>query len=245
MNAFLYASASLAIVLAVYLATGTGLPRTSRRLLAVSMLTIAALNLLTLLQIADPDHPVLLIRPGLVVAFPALLFLHIATAARPEQKLRVLDAINIVGPLAAIGVRMMSNMGPLLDALLVLLHLGYLGLTAWVTRQGASSFSHLGVPLSLLLERWRRLVLAFLLVVLLIDLLIMFEIGDNGNAAPQLWVFGLVGMLLVFGFTYLLVSSLHRTGPLAWASNRFRHHNPDYEALITRLEAELLVSRDF
>ena len=125
MNAFLYASASLAFVLAIYLATGSGMPKTSRRLLAASMLTMVILNLLMLLQISDPDRAILLIRPGLAIAFLALLFLHIATATRKEQRLQAVDAIHIVGPLAVVAVRMAPNSGPILDVLIFLLHFFY------------------------------------------------------------------------------------------------------------------------
>lgn len=245
MNAFLYASASLAFVLAIYLATASGMPKTSRRLLSASMLTMAVLNLLLLLQISDPDRAILLIRPGLAVAFPALLFLHIATIARDKQNLQLIDAIHLVGPLAAIAVRMVPNSGPILDVLIFLLHLFYVGLIAWITRHGARSFANWGTPLSLLLNRWRRLVLLFLTIGILLDTLIVLELGSNTGAFSHPWVFALVGILLVLGFSFLLVTSLHRKGPLAWVSNRYRRHNPEFEALIARLEDELLVDRIF
>jgi AraC-like DNA-binding protein len=245
MNAFLYASASLAFVLAIYLATGSGMPKTSRRLLSASMLTIAVLNLLMLLQISDPDRAILLIKPGLAVAFPALLFLHIATVTRAKQNLQLGDAIHIVGPLAAIALRMAPGSGPTLDVLIFLLHLFYVGLIAWVTRHAASSFANLGTPLSVMLDRWRRLVLLFLTIGILLDILIALEVDNDDGAFSHPWVFALVGILLVLGFSSLLVASLHRKGPLAWVGNRYRQHNPEHGALIARLEDKLLLDRIF
>jgi len=245
MNALLYASASLAIVLAIYLASASSVPKTSRRLLSASMLTSAALNLLVVLQFSGSDNTILLIRPGLAVAFPALLFLHIATAIRTDQKLQLVDAFHILGPLAAIAVRMVPYSGSVLDVLIFLLHLFYLGLIAWVTRDGASSFANLGAPLSLLLDRWRRLVLLFLTVTVLLDILISLELRNNDGVFAHSWVFALAVILLVLGFSSLLVASLHRKGPLSWVSNRHRQPNPEYEALILRLEDELLADRMF
>jgi len=244
MNAFLYASASLAVVLAIYLATSSGLPKKSLRLLAAAVLTIAILNLLSLLQFSNADHPILLLRPGLAAAFPALLFLHIAAAARPGQELVLLDALHVLGPLAAISLRF-AQAGQSLDLFIVGLQLFYLTRIAWVSRRGAGSFENLGAPLSVLFNRWRRLVMSFLMFVILLDLLITFEIGDDVGAVGHQWVFGLTGIVLVLGLSYLLVSSLHRKGPLTWASNRYRTYSPGQESLLERLEAELTGSRAF
>lgn len=245
MNTFLYASASLAIVLAIYLATGTELPTTSRRLLAAAMLTLAVLNLLTLLQISDPKFAFLAIRPGLAVALPALLYLHIETAIRSDQKLRPADAIHIIGPLVAVLVRLMPNPGQLLDVLIILFNLYYLWLIARYSRQGAASFASFGATVSILLDRWRRVVLLFLVLLVAFDIVVMLEIGDTVGASPQPWMFGAVGLVLALSLTYILVTSLHRKGPLMWASSRHRQHNPEHEAVIESLEDRLLSGKAF
>jgi len=245
MNAFLYASASLAVVLAVYLATGTGLPKTSRRLLSAAMLILGLLNLLTLLALGDPGSPVLDLRPALAVALPALLYLHLATAMRVGQALQPTDAIHMIGPLVATAVRLLPAPGQWLDLVIVLPNLCYLGLITREARSGANSFANLGPALASLLDQWRRLVMFFQVFVLYFDMLIMLEIDDAADAAPQPWMFGAAGMLLTLGFSYLLVASLHRKGPLMWASSRQRHLNPEHEALIARLEDTLLTSSAF
>ncbi len=245
MNAFLYVSASLAFVLAIYFATGSGTAKTSRRLLAAAMLTLTVLNLLVLLQISQPGRAILLIKPGLAAAFPALLFLHIATLVRADQRLRAGDVIHLLGPLVAIVVRMVPGSGWALDVLLFVLHLFYVGLIAWVTRRGASSFASLGASLSILLDRWRRLVLLFLGFGILLDSLIALAAGGDEGTFSHPWVFSLVGILLALGFAVLLVTSLHRVGPLAWVGSRSRQYNPGHEALIQRLEDALLKDRKF
>lgn len=245
MDAFLYASASLAFVLAIFLATGSGMMKTSRRLLSASMFTISALNLLTLLQISDPDRAVLLLKPGLAVVFPALLFLHIVTVVRADQNLHLADAIHIIGPLAAIALRLDPGSGPALDMVILVLHLFYIGLIAWVTRRGENSFANLGKQLSVLLDRWRRLILLFLAVGLLLDTWIALQAGNNDGPLSHPWVFALVGILLALGFSFLLITSLHRKGPLIWVDNRHRQYNPEYEDLIKQLEDELHTDRKF
>lgn len=242
MNTFLHASASLAIVLGLYLASSSGSPASSRRLLAAAFLTIAVLNLLTLLQFDIPDHPVLLLRPGLAAALPVLLYLHVALAVRTEQSLKLKDGLHVIGPCIAIAVRLSPESGSLLDGLIVLIHLFYLALIAWNSRPDTHNVAHLGGQLSLLLDRWRRLVMLFLVTVVLIDLLIILSLGDDVSVSPSPWIFGLAGLLLSLGFTYLLVTGMHRKGPLAWVSGRFRPYRPERDLLIESLESELLKS---
>ena len=245
MNAFLYVSAGLATVLAVYLATGAALPRTSRRLLSAGMLTLALLNLLTVLAFGDPQNPVLLARPALAVALPALLYLHLATAMRGRQALQPADGIHIVCPLAVTAVRLMPVPGPWIDLAIVLPNLFYLGLIAWGARSGDDGFTSLRPALGSLLKSWRRLVILFLTVVLSFDILLMFGIGSDDGNSPQPWIFGVAGLLLTLGLTCLLVASLHRTGPLMWASSHQRHQNPEREILIAHLEKQLVASKAF
>lgn len=242
MNIFLHASASLAIVLGLYLASSSGSPASSRRLLAAAFLNIAILNLLTLLQFSTPDHPILLLRPGLAAALPVLLYLHVAVSARVEQSLKLNDVLHLTGPGIAIAFRLLPNLGSLLDGLIVLLNLFYLAMIAWDSRQGARNVAHRGGELSLMLDHWRRLVMLFLVTVILLDLLIIYSMGDDVGVTPSPWVFGLVGLLLALGFTYLLVTGMHRKGPLAWVSSRPRPYGPESDRLIERLESELLIS---
>lgn len=241
MNTLLHASASLAIVLGLYLASGSGPPATSRRLLASAFLTIAALNLLTTLQFNVPAQPLLLLRPGLAVALPALLYLHVAVAGRPGQGLRPSDVLHIIGPCVAIALRQMPNMSGLLDVTIVLMNLFYLGLIGWVSRSTAGTMAHLGRKLTRLLDPWRRLVMLFLVTVIMIDLLIIYAYGIDGGVALSRWVFGLAGLLLTLGFTYLLLTGMHRRGPLAWVSSANRPYDPEADQLIERLESELLL----
>jgi len=242
MNILLHASASLAIVLGLYLASSFGPPASSRRLLAAAFLTIAVLNLLTLLQFNSPSQPILLLRPGLAAALPALLYLHVAVAIRADQRLKLTDVLHLTGPCLAIALRLSADMGGFLDGLIILLNFFYLMLIAWDARRGTRNIAHLGGQLSLLLDRWRRLVMLFLITIILIDLLIIFSMGDEAGVPLSPWVFGLVGLLLSLGFTFLLVTGLHRRGPLSWVSSRFRPYEPESDRLIERLESELLHS---
>jgi len=245
MNAFLYVSASLATVLALYLATAAGLPRISRRLLSAAMLIVALLNLLTLLALEDPGAAVLVARPALAVSLPALLYFHLVCAMRARQTFRPADAIHMIAPLVATAMRVLQAPGQWLDLAILLPSLCYLGLIAWSARRGVASFAHLGPALATLMDRWRHLVLLFLAFLASIDIFIMIEIEQSATAVPQPWVFGAAGVLLTLGFAYLLVASLHRTGPLMWAGSRQRHHNPEHKALIVHLEKQLLASGAF
>jgi len=214
-------------------------------LLSAAMLIVALLNLLTLLALENPQATALVARPALAVALPALLYLHLACVMRDRQALRPADAIHMIAPLAATAMRMLPVPGQWLDLSIVIPNLCYLGLIAWSARRGAASFAHLGTNLAALLDRWRRLVLFFLAFVASFDILIMIEMEKTANAFPQPWIFGAAGVLLTLGFGYLLVASLHRTGPLMWAGNRQRHYNPEHKALIGHLEEQLLASKAF
>ncbi|MDP5069814.1 MAG: hypothetical protein NWQ45_02845 [Congregibacter sp.] len=245
LNAFLYISAGFATVLAAYLATATGLPKTSLRLLSAAMLTLALLNLLTLLGMHNPHSSILMIRPALAVALPALLYLHLACAMRSGQSLRPFDAIHLIGPATATATRILPAPGQWLDLAIVLPNLIYLGLISWEARHRAASFSHLGAGLAALLDRWRLAVGAFLAFAAIFDILVSVALEKTTRASPPPWIFGALGMLLTLGFAYLLVTTLHRKGPLMWAGSRQRQAEPEHEALIAHLEEQLLASRAF
>jgi AraC-like DNA-binding protein len=245
LNAFLYISAGFAAVLAAYLATTTGQPKTSLRLLAAAMLALVSLNLLTLLGMHTPGSPILLIRPALAVALPALLYLHLSCATRREQTLRYADSIHLVGPAIASAMGLTPNPGQWLDLAIVLPNLVYLGLIGWDARQRTASFSHLGAALAALLDRWRLAVAVFLAFVATFDILVSVALKQTERSAPAPWVFGAIGLLLTFVLAYLLVSSLHRKGPLMWAGSRPRKPEPEYETLIKHLEEQMLSSRVF
>jgi AraC-like DNA-binding protein len=241
MNALLYISASLAILLAAYLATGTTLPQTPRRLLAAALLTLALLNLLAILQIDNPNAPLVMLRPMLAMVFPALLFLHVASATREEPKLYRFDTIHVIGPVLGTAIWFSPMRGQIIDLYIILIHVLYLLLIAWVSRHKANSFVALGPQLSVLFDRWRRVVIGFLMISILADSFITLEIGGNAAALAYSWVIVLSSILLVCGLSYLLITSLHRTGPLIWAGMRFRPHSKEQRELIEWLE-EVLVS---
>ena len=245
MNALLYVSASLAIVLAAYLATGTTLPRTPRRLLAAALLTIAALNLLAVLQIDNPIFPFVMLRPALAIVLPALLYLHVVCATRSASKLTLYDMIHGIGPLLGLTIWFSPMRGQIIDLFIVLIHVLYLVLIAWVSRHKAESFAALGSQLSILFDRWRRVVILFLIIAIFSDTFIMLEIGGDSAALAYSWTIVLSSILLVCGLSYLMITSLHRTGPLNWTSMRFRPHSKEQKALIERLEEMLISSRAF
>lgn len=245
MSVLLYISASLAIVLAAYLLTGAALPKAPRRLLAAALLTVAALNLLAVLQIDDPNNQFVMIRPVLAIVLPALLFLHIATATRNGQMLRSRDAFHITGPIVVIALYAFSVSGQIIDPLIVMAYVSYLLMTVWVSRRGASGFAALGAKISILFDRWRRLVIVFLVIDILLDTIIMFEVGGDGGSLDQSSVIALSSILLVGGFSYLLISGLHHSGPLTWAGMTSRQIKPEDEDLIERLEEAMRSNRAF
>jgi AraC-like DNA-binding protein len=245
MNALLYVSASLAIVLAAYLVTGTTLPKAPRRLLAAALLILATLNLLALLQINNPNSPFIMLRPLLAMALPALLYLHVATATRDEQKIYLFDAIHSLAPISGIAIWFSPMRGQIIDRYIVSIHLLYLLLIAWSTRQRASSFEALGSQLSILFDRWRKVVILFLVLAIVSDTFIMFEVGGDVTALAASWAIVLGGIILVSGLSYLLITSLHRTGPLNWAGMRFRPHSKKQRDLIEQLEESLISTRAF
>lgn len=245
MSVLLYISASLAIVLSAYLLTGATLPKAPRRLLAAALSTVAALNMLAVLQMHDPNSQLTVIRPVLAVVLPALLFLHIATATRPAQTLRIRDALHMTGPVAVIALYTSSVSGRIIDPLIVLAYLAYLVMTAWISRHGASGFASLGAKISVLFDRWRRLVIVFLAIDIVLDTVIMLEVGGNGGSLDQSSVIALSSALLIGGFSYLLVSGLHQSGPLTWAGMTVRQVKPENQDLIERLEEAMLSDRAF
>jgi AraC-like DNA-binding protein len=245
MNTLLYISSSLAFLLALYLLTGNALPKSPRRLLAAALLTVAALNLLAVLKIVDPGNPFVVVRPVLAIALPAILFLHIATAMRQEQRMYARDAVHIAGPAAVVVLYAISGSARFVDPLIALTTVLYLVLIAWHSRGGASSFAVFGPRLSILFSRWSRMVIAFLAVAVILDATIMFEVNSAGGSLGQSPVLSLSVILLLGGFSYLLVSGLHQAGPLSWAGMSTRQTKAEHLQLIERLEDAMLSSRAF
>lgn len=245
MAPLLYISSGLAIVLAAYLATGSTLPVAPRRLLSAALLAVAALNLLALLQIEGSGYALVSLRPALATVLPMLLFLHVVTATRRKQALRPGDALHLFALLPVLFFLLSPGARAYLDAYIIGISIFYLVLIARVSWEGPQSFNSLGTRLAVLFDRWRKLVLVFLFVSTLLDASIMMELGGDGAALRQSSMIGISSILLVLGFSYLLIAGLHGKGPLIWAETSVRNPLPEHVELIERLEARLVSTQAF
>lgn len=242
MTAFLYITAALAFVLAAYLVTGSALPRNSRHFLAAVFVVIAALTSLAALQISESAAVSVVLRPVLAMTLPALLYLHIITATRVQQSLRLLDAIHVLGPLGVAIMSVYQWPGQWLDGAIVIAHIMYLLLIAWSSRKGKESFAGMGAKQAMLFNRWSKLVQVFLLFAVLSDTIIMFELAGNANVLARSWGMAVSSLVLACGMAWLLIAGLHRTGPLTWAAMQVRSQSPGQQRVIEQLEHALLTS---
>jgi AraC-like DNA-binding protein len=179
------------------------------------------------------------------MALPAILYLHVSIATRKEQRIRAADALHLIGPLSVNLFLFTPPVRAFLDMYILLAQVFYLVLIAQVSRRGANSFKALGAQLSALFDRWRKLLIAFLIVSTLLDASIMLEVGGDAGALGHSWMIGLSSIVLVLGLSYLMISGLHRTGPLIWAGTALRRRNPGHEELIECLEELLSSTRAF
>lgn len=237
MSALLYAGATLAFVFAFYLATAKEGVRTSHRLLAAAFALMGVQFLLSRLQFDLPAHWLVQTRPVLAMFLPPLLYLHLQVAERSEARLRPADAVHLAGPVFMLTVRLSGGEawfidGPILAGLAL-----YAALIWYRSRRQGGDFAARGPALAASLRRWRWMVFFWLVLTLVADTWITFEI-TSPPALEESLGFGIAILFLSGFFGYALVSVLHRSGPLGWVVARFRSAGADAE-LKHQLEAHM------
>ena len=207
------ASASLCVIMALYLATLDGPRRRSYRWLSAAMGLLGTLLALTGLA-APGGYPLIEIsRPVLAMGFPPLLFLHVQALSdnAPGR-----TAFHLTGPGLVAGIILFGNItetatGRAIDLVLLINSLGYAVACA---RQGHPEQA----PST---RRWIWIVGAWLVTMALADLIVALELLGDKPASESLGLavalVGLIGFL-----SYFLVSSLHQVGPVSWMMARLK-----------------------
>lgn len=221
MTSLLYVCATLAFLFATYLAAATDQPRTAHRLLGAVFALLAIQFLLVKLQMTQPGHFLTQWRVVIAMAVPPLLFLHLECAARKLVSLNGKDLIHLCGPGMIIVLRFMGVGGRVIDLSIIAATLFYAALIFYQGSSGQSDFKDRGPISARALEHWRWMVTAWLSFSAFLDSIIMIEV-DQPSALSNSVGFLAAVILLIGFFVYALLSSLHRTGPMAWVASKMR-----------------------
>lgn len=231
MTVFLPISATLSAIIAVYLA---GLPAQSRlghRLLAVVFGLFAAQQILTSMAIGGTFPFLSWWRPVLAVCIPPLLYLHLRFLVQTDARLRIYDLAHLLAPIFLAGSRLVIGGGSYIDGVIMLSQLAYAGTILW----------HLS-PEPIGLRRWKMALVLWLLAMALADFLIGIEVVGAADLADSRILFtsvnGMVGAL-----AYILITSLHQSGPLVWMSARLNRSAPPPADVQDRLVAHMNSAR--
>lgn len=211
----LYGVAALALVLTIYLMATGSPPRTAHRLLAGAFLLVGVQAGLAALQISAPAHDLVAIRPILAMGLAPLLFLHLECAGRPLAQLKFADLVHLTGPVAMAIFLAAGLRGDAIDWMIIGSFTLYAAMTA--VRAKAGTFAAHGAEVSRSLVRWRYLVIAWLVVMALVDLAILIEL-IRGEALENSVTFLLAAALIAMFFASTVLMNLHRIGPMAWVS---------------------------
>lgn len=221
MSPLLYAAATLAFLFALYLGSAQSGPRTSHRLLASAFALMGLQFLLSVLQFSAPDHWLIATRSTLAMALPPLLYLHLHTASRETPDLLPVDAVHLAAPAFMILIRLAGFEGWYIDGTILLGLLLYIGLIVTDARDPARDFEGRGPQAARSLRRWRWMIILWLGLTAVADTWISLEIS-SAEALQSSIGFALATAGLLGFFAYALVSTLHRTGPMAWVAARVR-----------------------
>lgn len=221
MTPLLYAGATLAFIFAAYLATASSGPRVSHRLLAAAFALMGVQFLLSRLQFTDPGHWLIATRPVLAMGLPPLLFLHLHIASLETPQIRPAHVFHLAGPALMLTLRQAGFEGWYIDGTILGGLLVYAALILRDALDPHRDFGTRGPQIAQSLRRWRWMILSWLGLTTLADFWITLEISSaealQNSVGFAVSITGLLGF-----FAYALVTSLHRTGPMAWVASRMR-----------------------
>ena len=231
MTIFLPISAALSAIIAIFLAGTPIRPRAGHRLLAVVFGLFASQQILTGFAISGLLPALTWWRPILAVCIPLLLYLHLRVLIRPDAQLRLFDLAHLAVPILLAIVRFVLGGGAYIDGYIMLIQIGYAGAIMWQLS-----------PATVGLRRWKLGLVCWLLLMALVDLLIGFEVfGPTDLARSRILLTSVSGM--VGALSYILVTSLHQTGPLAWMSARINRSGKAPADVQDRLIAHMTSAR--
>jgi len=223
MNVALAIAAVLSGLFSIFLFSIPATPRTPRRILAVLFALVSAQFILTFIQMGG-DTTGAAARPVVAMVMAPLLYLHLATAARPSGGLIWRDALHGLGPAVMFLVQAFTG-GKYVDLLGSLGTGIYLVLVLVLTGGGSARFLVRGPQAALSLVRWRFVVVAVLATMLLADSVIALDMARRNELAesrPLLVSALIVSLALASG----LVAVLHRAPPLRWIFEQARRTEP-------------------
>jgi AraC-like DNA-binding protein len=222
----MFVSAALAGLFGVYLITLKAEPRPAHRWLGAVFGVFAIQSGLSGLQIISPDQPILWLRPLTAMLIGPLFFLHLSAAANRNFTLTLRTALHLLGPALMVLTRLVISDGWYLDVMILISVTTYAGLIAWQIS-----------PVVLGQQKWKRVVVAWLVAMAIADLIVGFEMIALASLDQSISMLVMASGLLIF-FAYFLLASLHQEGPLAWIATRLRATPTDSD-LRLRLEAHM------
>ena len=237
MNIALAIAAVLSGLFSIFLFSIPATSRTPRRILAVLFALVSAQFILAIIQMGG-DATGAAARPVIAMVMAPLLYLHLATAARPSGGLIWRDAVHGLGPAVMILVQAFTG-GKYVDLLGSVGTGIYLVLILVLTGGGSARFLVRGPQAALSLVRWRCVVVAVLAVMMLADGVIAVDMArrnDLAHSRPLLVAALAVSLALATG----LVAILHRAPPLRWLFEQARRNEPGlddtFQQLVTHME---------
>ncbi|WP_417483570.1 helix-turn-helix domain-containing protein [Maricaulis sp.] len=231
MTSILHISAALSAIITLYLASLRPEPRLAHRLLALVFALFAIQHMLTSLALLGLMPSLVWWRPVLAMAMPPAIFLHLRTAARPDQGLALPDLAHLLGPAGLILARLVLPDGPYLDAAIIAALVFY-GVHAMITVRGPTPAG----------QRWKYMVCGWLFAMALTDLLVMIELVGNEDLGHSLTLAITIAGFFVF-LVYFLLTSLHQNGPISWIMTRIRRGGAGGETIRARLDAHMTEAR--
>ena len=222
MIAFFHTAAGLAGICAIYLI----LPRErAALLLGLAMAVIAVQVVLTSLALGSQADWLMLSRPVLAAFIPPMLFLHARAALNPADRPSMSDALSLLPIVLVLADHAFSPWGQSVDGVLLMTQAAY-----------AIAIARLDAPVNDRKRLWKRILVVWLIVMMMLDLAITLEIGATGTlASSRILIAGAATVLAALGYT--LVSGLNRTGPLGWLSARQSRPRTVDRALVQTLES--------
>jgi AraC-like DNA-binding protein len=215
MSTLLFVAAALAGLFSAYLATLRAEPRLAHRLLAAIFGLFALQSALSALQPLEPTHPLLWLRPLAAMLIGPLFYLHLAATTRPDFTLTARTGLHLTGPLGMLLARLLTPDSWYLDVMIALSVIGYAALIARTLTPATPGQG-----------RWKRVLLAWLIAMLIADLVIGYEMTGLVRLDQSISMLITAAGLMIF-FAYFLLTSLHQHGPLNWIARRIRASGDD------------------
>jgi AraC-like DNA-binding protein len=231
MESVLHISAVLSAIIALYLLGSRSEPRQAHRRLAAVCALLATQQALPSLALMEAAAAWVWWRPVLAMLLPPLIYLHLRAVTHPEVQLHWPDLPHLAAPVGLLLLRGVLPDGPYLDAAIISSQAFY----------GVLALLRITAPTQAT-RRWKLLLCAWLLAMAIADLLVMIELVGRDTLGQSRSLIIVISGLFIF-LVYVLLTSLHRSGPLSWITTRMRREAAGSQGIAAQLEQHMTGAR--